>query len=76
MFHKRNTSVNRGKTVLFRDAEHNNNNFESVRPTHPTDVGKFNLLKKIQDGVLTFLQSTTIHGVVYLAKRRLHLIER
>lgn len=76
MIHNRNANVNRGKKVIFRDAEYNNDAFKSIRPTHLLNVEKFKLLKKVQDGVLTFFHGTTIHGVVYLARRRLHIIER
>lgn len=43
-------------------------NFSSIEKVH--------LLKKFQSGFVVFFQSTTIHGVVYLARRGLHIIER
>lgn len=76
MIHNRNTNVNKSKKVIFRDAEHNNNVFKSVRTTHLLEVRKFKLWKKIYNGVLTFFHATTIHGIVYLARRGLHIIER
>lgn len=76
MIHNKNTNVNRNKKVIFRDAVHNNNAFKPVRPAHSTDVGKFKLWQNIQNGVLTLLHATTIHGATYLARRGLHIIER
>lgn len=76
MLHNRSTNFIGGKKVIFRDAEYDNNALKSVRPNHSSVVGKFNLLQKIQNGGITFIQSTTIHGIVFLAKRGLHSLER
>lgn len=77
-------NVDHTKKVRFRDGDadddtiagNNNMTFEFTGPTHPTRSEKFSLLKKIQNGVAAFFQSTTIHGVVYLARHGLHIIER
>lgn len=76
MIHNRNTNFNRHKEVIFRVGVHNKNAFKSVRPTHSLDVANWELWHKIQNGILAFCHNTTIHGIVYLAKRGLHLIER
>lgn len=76
MIHNRNANVNKCRKVIFRDAEHNNNDFKSIRPTHLLKARKLKLLQKIYNGVVTFFHETTIHGIVYLARRGLHIIER
>lgn len=76
MIHNKNTTMNRHKKVIFRDVVYNNNVFEPVQPTHSLNVGKFKLWQKIENGMLAFFHETTIHGVVYLAQRGLHIIER
>lgn len=75
MVHGRNTNK-LGKKVIFRDAEYNNNTFKSVRAFHSPRADKFKLRQKVQRAAQTFFQSTTIHGVVYLARQGLHIIER
>lgn len=78
MLQNRSTNFIGGKKVIFRDdAEYYNKSLKFVdRPTHSSDVEKFNLLKKVQSGGITFIQSTTIHGMAFLAKRGLHFFER
>lgn len=39
-------------------------------------IRKLDFFAKMQDVIVLFSQSTTIHGVVYLARRGLHIIER
>lgn len=69
------TNVDWNKKVIFQDAVHNRNeNF--LKSDRLSVVGKFELWQKIQSGLLTFFHETTIHGIVYLARRRLHIIER
>lgn len=91
MMHNINANAGQNKKMRFRDgdavadgdddtvaatARYNNMTFKTVRPTHSSRVEKFLLLKKIRNCAVTFFQSTTIHGVVYLARHGLHFIER
>lgn len=71
------------KKVVFRDADtpdaeynYTTEHIESVSPTHSVHVEKCMLFNKIRSGIAFFFEATTIHGVVYLAKRGLHIIER
>lgn len=60
----------------FQQYQQQNKNNNNNNKNDLLGVEKFKLLKKIQYFVVLFSQATTIHGIVYLAKSGLHIIER
>lgn len=41
-----------------------------------TAIARVSIIKKLHGFLLSFSESTTIHGLVYLVKNGLHVIER
>lgn len=60
----------------FQPYQHHSNNNNNNTENDLLSVEKFKLLKKIRYFIVLFSQSTTIHGIVYLARSGLHIIER